>query len=193
MDILEAIDQWIVLSINGANSPFFDVFFWLISGKIIWIPMYLFILFWVYRFYSLKFFVLFTTLAILSVVFADLTSAQLIKEVVARYRPSHHMNLSNQLHYHVFENGEKYFGGQYGFVSNHATNFAAVSFWTCIAFWSKQRWLCWLFIGITLFVAYSRIYLGVHYFTDIVGGFCLGIGISALIFNVFSKQLKVYQ
>ncbi|MBU2020124.1 MAG: DUF2127 domain-containing protein [Bacteroidetes bacterium] len=193
MEALEVLDAWIVLAINGAHTTFLDLFFWLVSGKAIWIPLYLFILFTVYRSYPLKYFFAFTLLAIASVALADIISAQLIKETVARFRPSHNLNLRDQLHYHVFENGEMYYGGMYGFVSNHATNFAAITFWTIIATWPNKRWISWMVIGVTLCVAYSRIYLGVHYLSDILGGFCVGLTVSVIIFKVFSKRLKLYQ
>ena len=134
MMFLENLDQELLLAINGANNAFLDSFFWIVSGKLTWIPFYIFILLAILRNFPKRYGLIFTLLVVASVSLADLLSAQVIKENVARYRPSHHTELSEKLHFHVNDKGEEYRGGQYGFVSNHATNFAAIAFWVFIAF-----------------------------------------------------------
>jgi undecaprenyl-diphosphatase len=98
--------------------------------------------------------------------------------------------IANQLHYHLFSDGSPYLGGKYGFVSSHAANFAgfAVFFWP---FFYKS-WMKVLIVSIVLLVIYSRMYLGVHYFTDVFVGALLGMFISYVMRRfVLSRFVKI--
>jgi len=171
---LESIDQSIVLSVNSWNTSFLDEFFWLVSAKLTWIPFYLFLLFLFFRKSDWKNAGIFLLLAIVAVGMSDFTSSQIIKDSVMRYRPSHHTLLTEHLHFYQFEDGEFYKGGQYGFVSSHAANFFAV----CAFAWlSLKKWypkIGWLVFGVAILVSFSRLYLGVHYVSDLIGGGMLG-------------------
>jgi len=55
--MLETLINWdtnLFLFLNGIHSPFWDQVMWLISGKWIWIPLYLFILGWLIKNYQWK-------------------------------------------------------------------------------------------------------------------------------------------
>lgn len=190
MEWLESWDHALLLAINGAHGAFLDTFMWLISGKLIWFPIYLLIFYGVYRSFPKKIFWTYVVVAFASVALADLISSQLIKEWVARYRPTHHTSLGPLLHVHLFPDGNEYRGGQYGFVSNHATNFAAITFWTFVGLWERYRFACFLFLLGALTVGYSRMYLGVHYPSDVFGGFVVGSTVSFLMYRfVFRKRI----
>jgi undecaprenyl-diphosphatase len=190
MSGIEQIDQWLLLSINGAHSEILDSFFWFVSGKLTWIPLYLWVLYLIYRRNNSKFLLWFLLGVVLTVALADITSAQFIKESFARYRPTHNLELMNQLHLHRFEDGEFYRGGLYGFVSNHATNFAVIAFWSFMGLRKYDPIWAYFVLFVALLVGYSRIYLGVHYPTDVVGGFLVGLSISALVYHFWLKLKK---
>jgi undecaprenyl-diphosphatase len=99
---------------------------------------------------------------ILLIIFTDQTSANIIKELIRRVRPC------NALADVITPLGCT---GSYSFPSNHAlNNFAAATFYYRL--FPKLKWV--LFITASL-VALSRVYLGLHYPSDILGGALLGI------------------
>ena len=108
-----------------------------------------------------------------------------------RYRPSHHSLLTENLHFYQFENGEFYKGGMYGFVSSHAANFFGVLTFVFLVLKQQYRKILWGLLPIALIVSFSRIYLGVHYLSDVVGGAVLGILIAFAVYRfVFIPIIK---
>ena len=183
LDYFEAIDKSIVLAINSLHSPLLDEAMWLISGTIIWIPMYLFLIYLAYHHFGKKNTIYFVVLVIAAIALSDLISYQLIKDSVQRYRPSHNLELAPKLHFYKQKNGELYQGGQYGFVSSHAANFFAFALLVGLIFKDKAPKLIYTLFAIAILVSFSRIYLGVHYLSDILGGALLGSIISFLIWK----------
>lgn len=174
IDWIEKIDQKIVLFINGFHTPFLDEFMWIVSGKFVWIPLYLIILYFSYKHYGLKKTCLFLLVAVVCIALSDLVSSQIIKKLVARYRPSHHLELSNQLHFYKKHSGEFYKGGQYGFVSSHAANFFALAVLSANYLYRSNKKFTYILFFFAVLVSLSRVYLGVHYVTDILGGAFIG-------------------
>lgn len=175
IETLEAIDRGIVQSINSWNTPFLDEFMWIISGKLTWAPLYLLFLFLFIKKFGAKRAIIFTLCGILVVAIADLTSVHLFKNIFERYRPSHHALLTDQLHFYQFENGEYYKGGQFGFVSSHAANFVAICTFALFALQRSYRFLLPLLLFCVFLVLISRLYLGVHYLSDVMVGSAVGI------------------
>ena len=66
-----------------------------------------------------------------------------------------------------------YRGGMYGFVSSHAANSFAVA--TLISFIMRQRLVTFSLFTWAVLQCYSRMYLGVHYPGDILGGIIVGL------------------
>lgn len=192
IDWLESIDREIVLFINGMHTPFFDSFMWIVSAKLTWVPFYVALLLLYYRKTSWKHAGVFLLVAIAAVGLSDFISSQLIKDTVMRYRPSHHSLLTDKLHFHVFPDGEKYKGAEYGFVSSHAANFFAVCTFAYLALRAYYPRIWWVF-GIAVLVCYSRLYLGVHYVSDLVCGAALGALVAWLLYRFVFLRIKINQ
>lgn len=190
IDWLESIDQQIVLTINGWNSPFLDEFMWIISGKITWIPLYVFLV--AIGCYKLgwKQGVIYVGCVILAVGLTDFICSGIIKEIVQRYRPSHNLQLVHELHFYRLETGTFYQGGQYGFVSSHAGNFFALSWTAGLILRPCFRWLLPTLLILTFLICYSRIYLGVHYLSDIIGGALIGTGVALLVYRLIYLKVE---
>ena len=180
IDTLIEKDQEFFLLLNGMHSSFMDPIMWWVSDMLIWVPFYALLLFLLLRQESKKFTtfdwktVAFVVVAIaLTITIADQIASGFCKPFFARFRPSHEPALEGLVHLLKNTNGDFYKGGKYGFVSSHSANsFALAMFLFQLFKPGKYAWMLfvWAFV-----VAYSRIYLGVHYLGDILGGGFIGL------------------
>jgi undecaprenyl-diphosphatase len=165
IDVIINVDKKIFTFFNSSiANPVFDIFFPIITNQDIWIiPILLEIII-----LSIKGGTkgrIASIVLIIGVILADYSSAQIIKPYFQRLRPSH--DILDQIRLLVPK------GGRYGFVSSHAANMY-VSATILGYFYSKQKRL---FFTIASLVAFSRVYVGVHYPADIVFGGLLGYGL----------------
>lgn len=172
IDLLLNFDNQLFLLINGLHTPFFDGVMYAISSKYTWIPLYLAILIVVIKNWKKESIWIIIAL-VSSIVISDQVSSSIIKEQVQRLRPSHAEQFSAVIH---LVNG--YTGGQYGFVSSHAANSFTLAVLTVFLF--KRMEYAISIVLWAILVSYSRIYLGVHYPLDVLGGIIVG-SMSALI------------
>ncbi len=160
-------DKHLFLAINGCNSSFWDGVMFAISAKFTWVPLYIAVLIVIIKNWKRE--SIWLIIALVScIVISDQISSGLIKELVQRLRPSHALELKNMVH---LVNG--YSGGQFGFVSSHAANSFGFALLSATLFRNKKYTSC--IFGWALLVSYSRIYLGVHYPLDVLGGALVGI------------------
>lgn len=160
------LDQRLFLFLNSLNSPFWDPIMYALSGRLIWVPLYLSILVYLAMKYKTKFYVI-VLFIILAATLADQTSV-FIKNLVQRPRPCHEPLLEGLVH---MVNGEC--GGIYGFVSSHAANSFDVALLSLLLI--RKHWFTIFIIIWALIVSYTRIYLGVHYPADSICGMLVGI------------------
>ncbi len=184
MGMLQQIDQSVFLFFNGLHISWLDPLFFFTSNRFVWIPLYLLLAFFLFRRYRKKAWII-VAAVVISVFLSD-QSCNLIKRSVQRPRPSHETELVDQVHLVAKPDGTLYKGGPYGFPSSHAANAMALAF-IVVAFLTREKtlWTLLMFFWMLL-VSYSRIYLGVHYPSDIIVGWCVGALWSGLI--IFGLQ-----
>ena len=176
LEYLNDRDADALLAINGLNDAFQDAFWWMVSAKWSSVLLLLAIL-WILLHQNRRHALLAVVMIALAVLLADQVSSGLIKHLVERLRPTHDPSLENAVH---VING--YRGGMYGFVSSHAANFFAVG--TLLTLVLRQRLVAVSLFTWALLQCYSRMYLGVHYPGDILGGLLVGMLVGWLVWQL---------
>jgi undecaprenyl-diphosphatase len=162
------IDQELLLAINGAHTPMLDQLCWYISQAWIWIPLYLVLIALLIKQFGWKKGLIYVAALFVAAGLSDFISSGIIKGLVCRLRPTHEPALEGLVH---IVNG--YTGGKYGFVSSHAANTMSVALLFSLIWRQKNNHGWWLMLYVAL-NCHSRMYLGVHYPGDIIGGLALG-------------------
>lgn len=167
INILNKLDQNLFLWMNGLHFSGLDRGMVFISGQVVWIPMIAFFL-WKGRVtLEKRKFILFVLFMMVTLVLSDVTSSYIIKNLFSRLRPCR----LDELKPLIYQFGQKC-GGKFGFVSSHAANSSALLLFSLRALNLKGKFhALWI---LPMLVGYSRIYLGVHYPGDILGGLVIG-------------------
>lgn len=166
--------------LNGSDSPFLDRFMWIFSGKTVWLPLAAFIL--IVLLYKKKWreSILILLAIVLVVTLCDQFASHVCKPIFTRFRPTHHPDFMDQVKT-VFG----YRGGKYGFISSHAAN--AFGFATYMSLLFRYRLFTWTIFLWAVLTAYTRVYLGVHFISDIVPGAIAGVFFGGLVYWLYVK------
>ena len=183
MDFLKDLEHTLFYWINKAwANPFFDSLFPAItdwhktdSFKYVFIPsLILFLLFYYRKKGALLILGLLTTTGV-----TDFICSQLLKNNIQRLRPPLD-GLDVILRAPHF--------GTYSFPSNHAANIVALATFLSI-FFPKLKWV---FVIYAFLICLSRVYVGVHYVSDVLAGAIFGLLIGWLVAQLFGKLIKRY-
>jgi undecaprenyl-diphosphatase len=180
IDFLLEIDRYLLIKINSWHAPWFDSVMITLTNGLSWLPLFLLIIgmmVYKFRWQSLVILVFIGMVIFLT----DRISAGLIKPWVGRLRPSHETDLEGMLH--MVNN---YKGGLYSFVSSHAANAFGIATFLWLTLRKRINWIWVMFIWAIVF-SYTRIYLGVHYPSDILGGAILGMVIGLIVYKILRR------
>lgn len=176
---LNLFDTNLLMALNGLHNLFFDKFMFAFTQIYVWIPFYISVIYIIVK--QKKTEPLWLILAlVLCVVLSDQLSSGVIKNMVQRLRPSHEPSIQGLLHI-----VNEYRGGKYGFVSSHAANTFSFAILSSIILRKKEYIIAvftWAIVN-----CYTRIYLGVHYPFDILGGMLVGVFCALIIYYLLLK------
>lgn len=182
---LEAWDRDLFLAINGVHAPWADGLMTALSEMLVWLPLYVLFLFMLRRRFGWKGLCWSLPVIALMIWCSDSGSVLLFKNTVQRLRPCHQPDLAGLVH---VVNG--HCGGSFGFVSSHASNHFTIAAFMTGVLAGRPRWAAPMLFLWAALVAYSRIYLGVHYPGDVLVGALYGSLVGAIFVVLHRAVLK---
>ena len=165
IDFINHIDKVIFLFLNrDVANPVFDAVMPFITNKNNFNVLFILIILGLLIFGGKKGRIA-VLLGLIIVTLSDQLSSAVVKPLVGRIRPCHPDFLIAGARYLI---GYK---TSFSFPSSHAANMASTATW----FSYRYKRYTWIFVTIAVLVGYSRIYVGVHYPTDVLGGAVIGV------------------
>src|SRR5688572_4314824 len=178
LETLVNFDRNLFLILNGMNSEFMDnVMFW-VADKFIWIPLYVVLAVFLVRKFGNQGYMM-IVFAILLTLISDQGSV-LLKNSFERMRPCHDDSLSFLVH-----TVRNKCGGKFGFVSSHAANTMALFTYILLLSRNSNKWITRIMLFWVILVGYCRIYMGVHFPADIIGGWMVGIFAALITYIIY--------
>lgn len=170
------MDTTLTLFFNHMGQPWLDTTVLVLTKPLTWLPLYALLLLVLIQKQHAAFHekkkaltsLLFILLgAALCILVADQVSSHLCKPLFHRLRPTHEPALEG-----IVRIVRGYRGGPYGFFSSHAANTCALAVF--LGRLIRKRWVTILLVLYVAVNSWTRLYLGVHYVTDILAGLLFG-------------------
>ena len=175
-------DIELLIFLNNLGTTQWDGFWLFVTNKFSAIPLYIILLYFTFKYYGLKRTVVLLLFIVLLIAASDQTS-NLFKYGFKRLRPCHDENIEP-----LIRLVKARCGGLYSYFSAHASNAMAIAVFFSFILKMKYKIFTVILIVWALLVAYSRVYIGVHYPLDITTGILFGL----LYGTLFSMLLKVF-
>lgn len=177
-----ANDRLVLSWFNGSNSVFLDGWMSALTSGFTWLALYASLLYLVVKNNeTMGQIMLVVGCALACVGLADIMADVIVKPLVERWRPS-----NDPIFKYDVSVVDGYRGTSYGFFSAHAANTFSLALFFCMLVRSRVlsvALVLWSFVN-----CYTRMYLGLHYPSDIVCGLLWG---SVCAIGVYYFYLRV--
>lgn len=175
------MDLYFLELFNGSNSLFLDRFAVAFTTGYTWIPFYVSLAVLVIKNNkTMGQIMLIFGCILLGVLASGLLSDYIVKPYVMRPRPCYDPELK-----HLVRIVEGYSASGYSFYSSHAANTMVLAVF--VALLVRGKVLSSLLFGWSLVNAWTRVYLGVHWFTDVLVGLAWGATIGVFVYLLYRK------
>lgn len=179
LEKLLGLERGLFLTLNNWHTAFLDNALWLCTSLYVWLPFVVFFLIALIYGKPMKEWLPILAFMIIMGLIGHLFVAGFFKPFFMRLRPIFHPDFMNDITTYGSYTG----GGLYGFISGHSTFVFALATFTSLVFrYSPYTIIAFVWAAI---IAYSRIYFGVHFLSDIAGGLLVGIFNGIVVYGVY--------
>jgi len=179
-------DKSAFVLVNGTwTNPVFDAVMPVLRLSANWIPLYTFLLVFMllnFRLRGLWWCVLF----VVTVALTDMTGTYLFKHGIERLRPCNDPTMVDSFRLVI-----RQCAGGYSFISNHAANHFGMAAFFFVTFRHISRMWAWVAIFWAVAIAYSQVYVGVHFPLDVICGGLLGLSFGSITGHFFNKRFGI--
>lgn len=174
------LDKKLFIFLNGLGSETFDGLWLIITKQIYWAPLFLLIFYLLQKKIGWKNFLYYILFIAILILICDQT-ANLFKDHFQRLRPCNDPEIKDIIRIVKSSSSKSFFSG-------HATNSMATCVFTYLILKKQYKHIYLLFLFPLIF-AYSRIYLGLHFPTDILTGYAFGATFGFVFYKMYEKYI----
>ncbi|MFV0248048.1 MAG: phosphatase PAP2 family protein [Tenacibaculum sp.] len=182
IDQLLYLDRELLIFLNNLGNQATDTFWLFITQQLTWTPLFIFLLYLVFKQFGLKRGMLTLLFIIILVAFSD-QFTNLVKNFTQRLRPCNTPELQQYLRQFAYK------PQGFSFWSGHASLSTTFSFYMFLLLKSRFTYIKLLFL-FPLFFGLSRIFLGVHYPLDVFFGYLSGLILGYTFYRLYKKLYK---
>lgn len=177
--MIEAIDRFGINMFMGSDSAFLDAFALNVTNAWMWVPMYLALLFLVIRNHdNMQQILICFSCGVLGVLLATGLTTVVTKPLLERLRPCNDPEFK-----YLVDIAGNLRNKDFSFFSSHAaTSMSLVVFFSLMV---RSRLLTISLLAWSLTTCWTRLYLGQHFFTDVMVGLCWGAIVGSLCYFVY--------
>lgn len=178
-DYLLSLDQSLLLALNGSDSLYLDGLMLTYTSGFTWIPLYVGLLYLVIKNNETMLQILWAVLCFAICIFiSDLLADGIVKPLVHRYRPCSDPSIK-----YIVDIANDYRSSDFSFYSAHASNTMSIAMLSLLIV--RNRLFTVFMISWSLLNCYTRLYLGMHYPSDIIVGLALGMVVGYLTYLLY--------
>jgi undecaprenyl-diphosphatase len=183
LEKIKSLDTELLVFLNGLGATTYDPFWLFITKQLNWLPLFLLLLYIIFKKLGTKQTLFLLLFVALLVTFTDQTT-NLVKNTVQRLRPCNNPEINSFIRLVQVRKSFSFFSG-------HAANSMAVTTFLYFIFRKQFKYFGFLFLWPLVF-AYSRIYLGLHYPLDILTGYLAGAIFGFSMFKIYQLAQQKY-